>query len=1051
MSVELQDQRKVYDGNGTATSFAFPFTLEDGSQVEVVVADADGVETTLTYGTDYTVTFDTPPSGIVQSKGSVNLPTPLPVGYKIALMSNILEDQQRTFPNNTPYYQEQVEGGIDKNTRLIQQLSESVKRAALAPVTSGKTGAEFFADLKGELEDIRDAAEDAKDAAEDAKDDAFVYRGSAQEAAVIAQNSATAAQATLNQVRTETIGKIDNVMIKGWFTVWDAIAEGESETISIHSDYKVGAYSLMLFDKDGNYLIPKSVDNDNGVYDEDGTVGEVSNFITLYGPVSADTRYYYQIIGLNAASLVDDNTVKWDAENGISVDPEAVLGDVEDLIQEKVEEDVAELLDDEYQKVNTQEWNSALDYEKGALVTGSDGNLYVALQPSGPGTVVVDPVGDASGVWAHVVDPADKYKNILDKFRIAGTYTRSSSAPGTQGFTIDTKRHKFIAGNNNSSDTYQELQVLDPSSLSDSSRFWDSTNKWAKSDVCDLTELTVDATHTFSTLGHVNSLCYLPDTDEIYVMPLIKDGNNNIVIKVLDASDYSEKSDLSVVPTTNVGQFALAYDTIRNRFVMGRPCTINSSGTIVSTPTYIVNGNVVNNSALYNAFWIRICKRDLSTIDEFIVRVPDGKVFGEGNGIGCHDGILIASTFNAVSVYDLDKKSIIGFYETHVNALEIEDFEFDENGNLFCHFPQGRIAQFSNVVCDRISLGAYNSKKAFFHPSNAGSVDLNDMTDPGVYVINTESNPSDTNMTPTILSNAPGGATNGLLKVESGGNIIKQFWSRWGTLNSNDYQNYMRSCINGSWGNWHKYHMSDEVITKAGKLAQSGTTTDDIYILAGSQFSDGAGLYLYPKAHTTRPSWLMMQTNVSGTYYTITLTGTTFIPSPTKAIDLGTTNNRWKTIWQQDGAVSGSDERIKAAIASIPDSVLDAWGDVQWQQYKLRASIAEKGETNARLHTGVIAQRIGEAFTAHGLDAGDYGLFCHDEWNAKDAEYDENGGVIVPGLEAGDSYSIRYDEALCMEAAYQRRRAARAEARLSALEQRLNELEQVLAALGSSN
>ena len=70
-------------------------------------------------------------------------------------------------------------------------------------------------------------------------------------------------------------------------------------------------------------------------------------------------------------------------------------------------------------------------------------------------------------------------------------------------------------------------------------------------------------------------------------------------------------------------------------------------------------------------------------------------------------------------------------------------------------------------------------------------------------------------------------------------------------------------------------------------------------------------------------------------------------------------------------------------------------------------------------------------------------------------EKDEEGNIIKhiyvqtqPHIEAGDMYSLRYEEALAMEAAYQRRRASRAEARLAALEQRLDEMEAVIATLG---
>ncbi len=44
-------------------------------------------------------------------------------------------------------------------------------------------------------------------------------------------------------------------------------------------------------------------------------------------------------------------------------------------------------------------WSSATDYVTHAIVMGSDGNLYKALQPSGPSTIVVDPATESNYVY----------------------------------------------------------------------------------------------------------------------------------------------------------------------------------------------------------------------------------------------------------------------------------------------------------------------------------------------------------------------------------------------------------------------------------------------------------------------------------------------------------------------------------------------------------------------------------------------------------------------------------------------------------------------------
>lgn len=65
----------------------------------------------------------------------------------------------------------------------------------------------------------------------------------------------------------------------------------------------------------------------------------------------------------------------------------------------------------------------------------------------------------------------------------------------------------------------------------------------------------------------------------------------------------------------------------------------------------------------------------------------------------------------------------------------------------------------------------------------------------------------------------------------------------------------------------------------------------------------------------------------------------------------------------------------------------------------------EKKGADARLHVGLIAQEILEAFEAEGLDATKYGLVCHDSWDDQyeyetvtdqEAVLDEKGNVVTP-------------------------------------------------------
>lgn len=131
----------------------------------------------------------------------------------------------------------------------------------------------------------------------------------------------------------------------------------------------------------------------------------------------------------------------------------------------------------------------------------------------------------------------------------------------------------------------------------------------------------------------------------------------------------------------------------------------------------------------------------------------------------------------------------------------------------------------------------------------------------------------------------------------------------------------------------------------------------------------------------------------------------------------GISGKRWKQFWADSGTIQTSDERLKTDIGEIPNEVLDAWGEVEFVRFKYKDVVAEKGE-GARWHVGVIAQRIERIFKERGLDAFEYGLLCYDSWKGRNICMGEHESD-------GDLYSVRYDEALTLECAYQRRELAR--------------------------
>ncbi len=173
-------------------------------------------------------------------------------------------------------------------------------------------------------------------------------------------------------------------------------------------------------------------------------------------------------------------------------------------------------------------------------------------------------------------------------------------------------------------------------------------------------------------------------------------------------------------------------------------------------------------------------------------------------------------------------------------------------------------------------------------------------------------------------------------------------------------------------------------------------------------------------------------------------------PLTDSAMDLGTADLRFHTVYASSPEIDTSDAREKRDITEPEEALLRAWGRVRFKTFRFIKAVEEKGE-EARVHAGLIAQEIQEAFAQEGLNAGDYGLFCFDAWEERtfhntvverEEVLDDDGNILVPAqtrteveqhFPAGDRFGVRYAEALALEAAYQRRRVDQLEERLNAL------------------
>jgi hypothetical protein len=152
-----------------------------------------------------------------------------------------------------------------------------------------------------------------------------------------------------------------------------------------------------------------------------------------------------------------------------------------------------------------------------------------------------------------------------------------------------------------------------------------------------------------------------------------------------------------------------------------------------------------------------------------------------------------------------------------------------------------------------------------------------------------------------------------------------------------------------------------------------GTAGGDIYI---DSVSGGVGLLA--NAGTGNYGW----------------TSSFIYPTTDNARDLGTASFRFDDIYATNGTIQTSDRNEKQDIAELTDAetrvAVAAKGLLR--KFRWKNAVAEKGD-EARIHFGIIAQDLQDAFTAEGLDAGDYAMFISSTWTDDDGVEQTRLGV----------------------------------------------------------
>ncbi len=131
------------------------------------------------------------------------------------------------------------------------------------------------------------------------------------------------------------------------------------------------------------------------------------------------------------------------------------------------------------------------------------------------------------------------------------------------------------------------------------------------------------------------------------------------------------------------------------------------------------------------------------------------------------------------------------------------------------------------------------------------------------------------------------------------------------------------------------------------------------------------------------------------------------------ACSFGSGSYRFATFYATSGSINTSDRNEKQDIEELTDAekkvAVAAKGLLR--KYKFKDAVEKKGD-KARTHFGIIAQDLEDAFTAEGLDASKYGMFCSDTWWETEDDSFETEEEAPEGATKRTRLGVRYSELL---------------------------------------
>lgn len=454
---------------------------------------------------------------------------------------------------------------------------------------------------------------------------------------------------------------------------------------------------------------------------------------------------------------------------------------------------------------DTTAFANAIAFANGKKLLVPSGSYAISSAVLADGVAEVEDYGTYTNVKPAYPNTELMFKGFRDMERI-GKLDAVPSYVG-QGMCYNSTTDRYLVGIITEDNASQKFLIVDPSDLS------------------------VESTETFADLGHLNSLTYVPETDEIVVATGRNDWKN---ISVVNASTYAITEEIANVLDGEV-VLAIKYDPVCKVYF-----AFNHDG----------NGT-------YNYY---ILDTSFSVINSGTFSGPADT----SNGLVAYGGTALIYMF--ASIIEVDYFGNVKHVTNHELRWEFEDADMTPYGIItsansggvgytLLRYKENEI-QMSNSIFP-ISIETYKT---------ATSTDLNLLRNAGQYFVTT-----DITLEQSIACHYPSHVYNGFMTVfrESlpiANGFVKQILYRIGDgdeFNSNNWQIYSRQYDPNysAWSNWVRIDSG---------LVEEGQTSFGSDIAAGN-YKDLTINFTVPFKSVPYVQLTMMSTSTSMDYANVSI------------------------------------------------------------------------------------------------------------------------------------------------------------------------------------